>query len=140
MRKPLFMLVLLVLALAIPGTAGAAIISGPTGATSGTVDSGQTYYTVFSTQRTADSGGFRVRQVTSSPGAEGRYVAYNCSATAQISYQYILADAQQQRFYKPSGGLTTGCFRIGLRRQSPADTNGWLPGNGNTTFTLEVLH
>lgn len=129
------------LLIATPLSSSANIISGPIGGTSGTVDSGQTYFTVFSTQRTASSSGFRVRQVSSSPGAEGRYVAYNCAATAQISYHYVLANGQSAIPVNPgSGARTSGCFRIGLRRQNPADTNGWGFGNGNTTFNLEVLN
>jgi len=117
-------------------TLGAATLSASAGivSTQGTVNSGRETYTIFTTQRTATIPVY-IKQTLTEPQATMRYRVYNCSDFNQRrnSYTRVLNDVGMD-----SMGISSGCFRIGSRRDTLDDTNGWGFGSGNTIFYIEV--
>jgi hypothetical protein len=89
----------------------------------GTVDSGG-LAKVFDTQRTATGHVFNTVNKTADAGI----TLVACTNLAVVSGEWYMPIGIQREF----GATANKCFRQQIRRWTPADTNGILPGNGTT--------
>lgn len=120
---------ILMFALLTSGTALAA-----QGTFSGTVDSGGAIK-YFSTQRTPTQ---QVQIRMSAVDASGKIGVrlYNCNNLAFQGGETVHSANNTWKNQAYAGNDV--CFRSSARRTNPKDTNGWLPGNGTTSFTGQI--
>jgi hypothetical protein len=85
----------------------------------------------FSTQRTAS---MQVKNTVTGT-AEAGITLVNCGDFGVVSGEWRMPLGTQRTF-----GATTGrCFRQQIRRWTPADTNGILPGFGTTGLSGTII-
>lgn len=108
---------------------------GAEGDLNGTIDSGGAIK-YFSTQRVPTQ---QVRMKLVSAGdAKIRFRLYNCADLAFNAAEGPEHVSNEANFTNQPYAGNQICFRVSARRTNPADTNGWLFGNGTTTFTGRI--
>jgi hypothetical protein len=121
-------------AVAVLMVAGLLLVSTPSSAAQanweGTVSSnGATV--VFETQRTAS---MQVKNTVTGT-AEAGIALVNCTDFGTVSGEWHMPLNTQRKF-----GATAGrCFRQQIRRWTPKDTNGFLPGFGDTDLSGVII-